>query len=96
MIVEMLTFAVDPSQQADWLAVEEEVWSRYLETCPGFVRKEMWRDPDQAHLLHAVIWWSSRDLWKQITAEQVAEVDARMGDWFRQSSMVEYEVVRQS
>lgn len=96
MIVEMLTFAVDPSQQADWLAVEEEVWSRFLETCPGFIRKEMWRDADRAHLLHAVIWWSSRDLWKQITAEQVAEVDARMGDWFRQSSMVEYEVVRQS
>jgi uncharacterized protein (TIGR03792 family) len=96
MIVEMLTFAVEPSQQADWLAVEEEVWSRYLEACPGFIRKEMWRDPDRDHLLHAVIWWSSRDLWKQITAEHVAEVDARMGDWFRQSTMVEYEVVRRS
>jgi uncharacterized protein (TIGR03792 family) len=96
MIVEMLTFAVDPSQQADWLAVEEEVWSRFLETCPGFIRKEMWRDPDRVDLLHAVIWWSSRDLWKQITAEQVSGVDARMGQWFRQSTMVEYEVVRQS
>ena len=27
--------------------------------------------------------------------EQVAEVDGRMGDWFRHSTMVEYEVVRQ-
>lgn len=95
MIVEMLTFAVEPSQQADWLAVEEDVWSRYLETCPGFVRKEMWRDPGRAELLHAVIWWSSRELWKQVTPEQVAEVDGRMGDWFRHSTMVEFEVVRQ-
>lgn len=94
MIVEMLTFAVEPAQQAEWLAVEEEVWSRYLESRPGFVRKEMWRDPGRVEFLHAVIWWSSRALWKQITAEQVAEVDARMGDWFRDSTMVEYEVVR--
>lgn len=96
MVVEMLTFEVTPGEQAEWLAVEESVWSRFLEGCDGFVRKEMWRSVDRPELVHAVIWWESKEQWKAITAEQVAAVDARMGSWFREGRLAEYEVLRLS
>jgi uncharacterized protein (TIGR03792 family) len=96
MVVEMLTFEVAPEEQAEWLAVEESVWSRFLQGCDGFARKQMWRSADRPQLVHAVIWWESREQWKAITAVQVAAVDARMGSWFREARLLEFEVVRES
>ncbi len=94
MVVEWLTFAVPSELRATWLAREEEVWSRFLESSPGFVRKQMWVEEGDPHLVHAVIWWESRELWKQITPEQVADVDERMGDLWRDCTMRVYDVVR--
>jgi len=94
MVVEWLTFPVRRDELAEWMVVEESVWSRFLEIQPGFVRKQMWVEEGDEHLIHAVIWWTSRDEWKRITPEQVAEVDARMGDWFRDCTMRVYDVVR--
>lgn len=90
MVIEMLTFQVSPEEQDEWLQVEETVWTRFLELQDGFVRKEMWRSTDRNDLLHAVIWWASRDQWKAITADEVAAVDARMGSWFRPGVLTEY------
>ena len=66
MVIEMLTFDVDPSERAEWLDVEERVWSRFLEQQDGFVRKEMWLGPEDATAVHAVIWWESMEQWKAI------------------------------
>jgi uncharacterized protein (TIGR03792 family) len=95
VVVEVLAFRVAAAERAEWLEVEERVWSRYLETRPGFVRKEMWTSPDDPESIHAVIWWETRDAWKAIAADEVAAVDARMGPWFRPSTCAEYQVVRQ-
>jgi len=94
VVVEWLTFRVSPDEREVWLAREEEVWSRFLEGCPGFVRKQMWIEESEPHEIHAVIWWESRELWKRITPEQVDEVDRRMGDLFRDCSMLVYDVAR--
>lgn len=94
MVVEWLTFRVSPAEREVWLAREEEVWSRFLECCAGFVRKQMWIEEDEPDEIHAVIWWESRDLWKRISPEQVDEVDRRMGDLFRHCTMRVYEVAR--
>lgn len=93
-VVEWLTFEVTPSERDEWLVVEEGVWSRFLETQPGFVRKEMWIEEGDAGRVHAVIWWSSREEWKRITPERVAEVDERMGRFLRPCTMRVYDVVR--
>lgn len=94
MVVEWLSFAVPDELRPVWLAREEQVWSRFLESAPGFVRKQMWVEEGVVHLVHAVIWWESRELWKRITPEQVAEVDERMGDLWRDCTMRVYDVVR--
>ena len=97
MVIELLTFRVDPGERDRWLAVEEEVWSRYLEGCDGFVRKEMWLPEEDPGTVRAVIWWESMGQWKAIGPEAVAEVDARMGDWLREPTSCEaYEVLRES
>ena len=96
MVIEWLTFAVPADEQDEWLDIEESIWTRFLETQPGFVRKEVWVEDNSPDLVHAVIWWESLALWKQITPEQVDAVDQRMGKAWRACTMRVYDVRRQS
>jgi len=96
MVIEWLTFEVPIREQTEWLNLEEQVWSRFLEQQAGFVRKEIWIDDDDPNLVNAVIWWESLDVWKAITPEQVAEVDLRMGSAWKPCTMKVYQVRRQS
>ena len=93
MIVEFLTFSVDAADLPRWLEVEREVWTGYLQTVPGFVRKEVWQDPARADSVHAVIWWESRQAWQAISREQVAAVDERVGEGYREPTAREFTVV---
>ena len=46
MVIEFLTFIVPTSVQNQWKALDEAVWTRFLEKQEGFVRKELWQSPD--------------------------------------------------
>lgn len=83
MVVEELHFRVAPSEQGGFLAKETEVWTGFLQTCDGFVDKQVWIADDDPELIVAMIWWETMEQWKTITAEQCDEVDARMGEWLR-------------
>lgn len=97
MVIEFLTFRVDSAERAEWLPIEEQAWSRFLEVQPGFVRKEMWTNRADPWEVHAVIWWTDQESWFSITSEKVAEIDATMGPWLREAvSMRIYDVARQS
>ena len=96
MVIEWLTFDVAEDERAEWLLVEENVWSRFLEAQAGFVRKQMWVEVDDPGHVHAVIWWNSLEEWKRITPETVIEVDGRMGAFFRACTMRVFDVVRDS
>ena len=47
MVIELLTFEIRPHVRNAWLDADEKVWTAFLETCDGFVRKEVWIDPDR-------------------------------------------------
>ena len=94
MVIEFLTFEVDPAERDQWLAVEELHWSRYLESRPGFVGKEMWVAADDPGKVHAVIRWESMEAWQAVPPAEVAAVDEAMGEWFRQAAMRAFRVVR--
>ena len=96
MVVEWLTFEVPAEERDQWLSVEESVWSRFLETCEGFVRKQMWVEEGEPLRVHAVIWWQSRELWHSITSDVVARVDAEMGPQWKPCTMRVFDVIRQS
>ncbi len=96
MVIEMLTFDIDPADQADWLPIEEANWSRFLERQDGFVRKEMWRSADDPGKVHAVIWWESMKQWKSISQSDLAAVIEAMGPHEREGVLTVFDVVRQT
>lgn len=104
MVVEFLTFEVDVDELDDWMRVEEQHWSRFLERQAGFVRKEMWRTTDvdgalpagPRNRIHAVIWWRSLEDWQAIPAHELEAVVAAMGPYERTATCVAYDVLRES
>lgn len=93
-VIEFLTFHVPVGEREDWLAVEEQHWSRYLERQDGFVRKEMWVSAANPETVHAVIWWASLEQWKAIPADELAAVEAAMGEHERTATCDTYELLR--
>ena len=94
MVIELLTFHVAEHERDEWLRVEEDVWSRFLEQQDGFVRKEMWIEEGDTSTIHAVIWWESMEQWKAIGPEAVAAVDERMGELLREPTCRTFHVER--
>lgn len=94
MVIEWLTFIVNEEERPAWLRVEEDVWSRFLEACDGFERKQMWIEEGAPDVIHAVIWWESREKWKQITPDIVQTIDGRMGSFLRSCTMRVFDVIR--
>ena len=94
MVIEFLTFCVEPHERDEWLEIEERVWTRFLERQPGFVRKQVWIEEANDREVHAMIEWRSRELWQTITPHEVAAVDADMGPWFRPCTLRTFDVVR--
>ncbi len=94
MVVEYLTFVVDPADRAEWLEVEEATWSRFLERQPGYVRKQVWVERGLLDHVHAIIWWESEELWQAIPADELAAVDRAMGQWYRECSCRVFDVLR--
>ena len=96
MVVEFLTFDVDPAEREEWLRHEEHHWSRFLEQQDGFVSKEMWQTAEDGNKIHAVIWWESMAQWKAIPQQALDDVIAAMGEYEKQPIMTVYNVLRQS
>ena len=93
-MIEFLTFEVAPDELEEWLTVEEQHWSRYLESRPGFISKEMWVDDQDPGRVHAVIRWASMEAWDAVPRAEVAAVDEAMGQWCREATMRAYRVIR--
>ncbi|MCU0260486.1 MAG: TIGR03792 family protein [Ilumatobacteraceae bacterium] len=94
MVIEFLTFEVDPPDRDHWLAVEERTWSRFLADQPGFVRKEVWLDPTEPQRIHAMIQWESEERWRAVSTEAIAAVDRSMGPWHRPCTCRTFHVLR--
>ncbi len=53
------------------------------------MRKEVWVPADRADTVVIMVWWTSYELWKAISDEQVEAVDREMGEWFREPAVRE-------
>lgn len=95
MVIEFLTFEVEPAQRRRWLAEEERHWSRFLETCEGFIGKEMWTEAGDESRVHAVIRWESMQAWQAVEQDRIAAVDEAMGPWRREASLRTFHVIRE-
>jgi uncharacterized protein (TIGR03792 family) len=96
MVVEFLTFDVEPEIREAWMEMEERLWSRYLEQRPGFIRKQLWVEMSNPAQVHAMIEWESYELWHSIPDEDIARVDAEMGELFREARVQKFAILRNS
>ena len=94
MVIEFLTFTVDPTERNEWLDHEEQHWSRFLERQPGFVSKQIWESIDDPRRVHAVICWESIEHWHAIPREALAAVEQAMGPFERTPTMTAFNVIR--
>jgi uncharacterized protein (TIGR03792 family) len=94
MVIEELHFSVDPVDQPTFLEVERRVWTGFLRTCDGFIRKETWVPDDDPATVVVMIWWNTMAQWKSITQQQCEAVDAQMGEWLRPISFARAHHIR--
>lgn len=93
-VVEFLTFDVPLDEQSEWLRVDENHWSRFLERQPGFEGKQIWVNPDEPSKVHAVIWWTSMAHWKAVPDDELAAVAEAMGDQERVPVCTAFDLLR--
>lgn len=75
MIIEWLMVQVEPEWHDRYLEADAEIWTTFLQSCPGFVSKQVWQNPDRLDEITFVIQWQTREDWKSINPEALAEVD---------------------
>jgi uncharacterized protein (TIGR03792 family) len=83
MVIEELQFVVTAADREEFLDVEARVWTTFLQSCDGFIHKEVWLPEDDDNRVIAMIWWNTLEQWKRITVEECDAVDREMGEWFR-------------
>ena len=93
MVVEFLTFEVEPACHQQWMAADRDSWTRFLEQCPGFVRKQVWIDRDDPSRIHAMIEWTDEASWKSIHVDTLTAIDQAMGEWCRTATLKVYDIV---
>ncbi len=76
--VEVLCFQVPPGGQQAFIEQDEKIWSRTLAQCPGFLRKEVWLDPDNPERITLVIYWASREAWQAFPQDCMEDLDRQM------------------
>jgi uncharacterized protein (TIGR03792 family) len=97
MVIEWLRFQVPEAWHDRFLQADAAIWTGFLQTCPGYLGKQVWRSPEQRHELILVIQWATREQWKAIAPEILAQVaaafEAELGQSFELGPVQEYEVV---
>ncbi len=83
MVVERLTFTVDPADREAWMAADAASWSPFLAKQDGFISKQLWVQRERPHEIQAVIFWETEEQWKAIPRAQLEATDKLMGDMIR-------------
>jgi uncharacterized protein (TIGR03792 family) len=86
MVIEWLTFEVPIEWHDRYIQADAEIWTPFLQSCPGYVGKQVWRSPDHRDQLTLIIQWETRAQWKAIAPTKLAALDrqfvARLGQAF--------------
>lgn len=77
MVIEWLKFQVPVEERELFIQVDDEIWTSALQTYPGFISKETWISPVEEEAVIFVIRWRTREEWKAIPAEDLANIEAQ-------------------
>jgi uncharacterized protein (TIGR03792 family) len=84
MVIEWLEFTMNPEARDRFVQLDFEIWNPFLQTKPGFVRKEIWLDRDDDRRVIIMVEWSDRELWKNITTTEVVTITQQFNTQFAQ------------
>ena len=90
-VIEHLRISVPAQGREAWLEAERGSWEPWLAQQTGFLGRELLWDPEteEGTLL---IRWSSRQAWKAIPSEQVADVQNRFEELAREAMALPQEM----
>jgi uncharacterized protein (TIGR03792 family) len=98
--VEILEFKVNLADQADFVAIDQAIWTTGLAAYPAFLAKEIWLEPQQPTLVTVVIYWSDREQWKAISSADLAHLQAQFEEKFNRPYQLvgerEYSVIKKA
>ena len=75
MVIEWLKFRVQPEVREKFVEQDQAIWTKALATQSGFLRKEVWINPDIADEIILVIRWQTREQWKAIAPDLLAKTE---------------------
>jgi uncharacterized protein (TIGR03792 family) len=75
MVIEWLKFRVQPEIREKFIEQDQAIWTKALATQSGFLDKEVWINPDVADEIIVVIRWQTREQWKAIAPELLAQTE---------------------
>mmetsp|Transcript_31193 Transcript_31193/g.76099 ORF Transcript_31193/g.76099 Transcript_31193/m.76099 type:complete len:467 (+) Transcript_31193:25-1425(+) len=78
-VVELLRQSFLCKDQDHFLRVDYDVWTTFLQKQDGFLSKETWASPEPPASGNCTLWqaihWATRELWKSIPGDALAETD---------------------
>jgi uncharacterized protein (TIGR03792 family) len=77
MVIEWLTFAVDPDNRETFIRLDNEIWTAALSEYPGYLSKEVWISPDLLDQVVFVVRWQTREQWKGIPQDVLDAIEQR-------------------
>ncbi|MGF1570105.1 MAG: TIGR03792 family protein [Nodosilinea sp.] len=77
MVIEWLTFAVEPEHRETFIRLDHDIWTAALSRYPGFITKEVWISPDLLDQVVVVIRWQTREQWKSIPQSDLDAIEER-------------------
>ena len=83
MVIEWLKFRVDSKSREKFIQKDEAIWTASLSTYPGFLGKEVWIEPDRSDTVIFTIRWQTREQWKSIPAQDLAEIEQQFSTAMR-------------
>lgn len=87
MVIEWLEFKVDPNSREQFIQQDEAIWTASLSTYPGFLGKEVWIDPNDPDKVIFTIRWQTREQWKSIPTEDLANIEKRFSTKMREMNI---------
>ncbi|MGB3199283.1 MAG: TIGR03792 family protein [Nodosilinea sp.] len=98
MVIEWLTFAVEPEHRETFIRLDNDIWTAALSQYPGFISKEVWISPDLHDQVVFMVRWQTREQWKSIPQEELdaveREFDGAVEFNYRMIDAREYQVRR--
>jgi uncharacterized protein (TIGR03792 family) len=73
--IEWLTIEVPEADRDRFITMDREIWTAFLSKCPGFIRKQVWVNPENPGQVYLLVEWERQEEWKGIDPEALAEVD---------------------